>query len=135
MQPTLHLANTSERDGDKLNRLSFAIRHGVMVNKKGGYYCRGKQYAMKKKLAVAETYLHYKQLGGGRPHLSTIALEHKVDWCTSLIVSEEQKSLRWWCLIFSTKPSTFEVGFSFTCLAPFRMMSSGLEMTRRQLNI
>ena len=34
---------------------------------------------MEKKLAVAETYLHYEQLGGGRPSLSKIASEHKVD--------------------------------------------------------
>ena len=35
---------------------------------------------MEKKLTVAETYLHYEQLGVGRPSLSKIASEHKVDW-------------------------------------------------------
>ncbi len=69
-----------ESDGNKLEGLSFAQRHGTMSNKKGGYYRRGKQYGIEKKFAVAETYLHYKQLGGGRrPSLSKIASEHKVD--------------------------------------------------------
>jgi hypothetical protein len=68
-----------ESDGNELDRLSFAQRHGAALNKKGGYYRRGKQYGMEKKLVVAETYLHYEQLGGGRPSLSKIASEHKVD--------------------------------------------------------
>jgi hypothetical protein len=49
------------------------------VNKEGGYYCRGKQYGMEKKLAIAATYQHYQQLYGGRPSLLCIAHEHKVD--------------------------------------------------------
>ena len=72
--------NMLESDGNEQDRLSFAQRHGAALNKKGGYYRRGKQYGMEKKLAVAETYLHYEQLGGGRPNLSKIASEHKVDW-------------------------------------------------------
>jgi hypothetical protein len=44
---------------------------------------------MEKKLVVAETYLHYEQLGGGRPNLSKIASEHKVDrWLVRKIESE-----------------------------------------------
>ncbi len=35
-------------------------------------------YGMKKKLAVADMYLHYKQLDGGRPSLLKIESEHKV---------------------------------------------------------
>jgi len=69
-----------ESNENELDRLSFAQRHGTTLNKKEGYYHRGKQYGMEKKLAVAETYLHYEQLGGGRPSLSKIASEHKVDW-------------------------------------------------------
>ena len=60
-----------ESDGNELDRLSFAQRHGTALNKKG-------DIRMEKKLAVAETYLHYEQLGGGRPSLSKIASEHKV---------------------------------------------------------
>ncbi len=54
-----------ESDGNELDRLSFAQRHGAALNKKG-------DIRMEKKLAVAETY-------GGRPSLSKIASEHKVD--------------------------------------------------------
>jgi hypothetical protein len=80
---------TMESDGNKLDWLSFAQRHGATLNKKGGYYHRGKQYEMEKKLAVAKTYLHYKQLGGVRPSLSKIASEHKVDrWFVRKIESE-----------------------------------------------
>jgi hypothetical protein len=32
------------------------------------------------KLAIADTYLHYKQLDGERLSLSKIASEHKVSW-------------------------------------------------------
>jgi hypothetical protein len=35
-------------------------------------------YGMKKKLAVADMYLHYEQLDGGRPSLLKIESEHKV---------------------------------------------------------
>jgi hypothetical protein len=35
---------------------------------------------MEKKLAIAERYLHYEQLDGGRPSISKIASEHKVSW-------------------------------------------------------
>ena len=33
---------------------------------------------MEKKLAIAETYLHYEQLDGGRQSISKTASEHKV---------------------------------------------------------
>ena len=68
----------SESDGDELDQLSFAQRHGASLNEWGGYYRRGKQYGMEKKLAIAETYLNYEQLDGGRPSISKIASEHKV---------------------------------------------------------
>jgi hypothetical protein len=55
----------SESNGDEFDQLSFACRNGVLVNKEGGYYCCGKQYGMEKKLAVAVTYQHHKQIGGG----------------------------------------------------------------------
>ncbi len=35
-------------------------------------------YGMEMKLAIADTYLHYEQLDGGRLSLSKIASEHKV---------------------------------------------------------
>jgi hypothetical protein len=35
-------------------------------------------YGMKKKLTVADMYLHYEQLDGGRPSLLKIESEHKV---------------------------------------------------------
>ncbi len=35
---------------------------------------------MEKKLAIVDTYLHYKQLDGGRLSLLKIASEHKVNW-------------------------------------------------------
>jgi hypothetical protein len=60
----------SDSKGDEINQLSFACRNGVSVNKERGY---------NKKLAVAATYQHYQQLYGGRPSLSCIAHEHKVD--------------------------------------------------------
>ncbi len=62
------------------DQLSFTQRHGATLHKKGGHYHQGMQYVMEKKLAVAETYLHYKQLDGGRPSLSKIASEHNADW-------------------------------------------------------
>ena len=60
---------------------------------------------MEKKLAVAETYLNYEQLVGGRPSITKIALKHTVsrflmwkieselytnDWC---VVSPEKITL------------------------------------------
>ena len=63
----------SESNGDELDQLSFAQRHGASLNEWGGYYRRGKQYGMEKKLAIAETYLNYEQLDGGRPSISKIA--------------------------------------------------------------
>ncbi len=50
-----------ESDGDDHYRLSFARRNGVSVNKEGGYYCRGRQYGVEKKLAVAACYDYNKQ--------------------------------------------------------------------------
>jgi hypothetical protein len=49
-----------ESDGDEYDRLSFARRNGVSVNKEGGYYCRGRQYGVEKKLAVAACYEYNK---------------------------------------------------------------------------
>ncbi len=68
----------SESDGDELDQLSFSQRHGASLNEWGGYYRQGKHYGMEMKLAVADTYLHYEQLDGGRLSLLKIALEHKV---------------------------------------------------------
>jgi len=34
-----------ECDGAGLDCLSLSQRHGALINKKGGYYCAGKQYA------------------------------------------------------------------------------------------
>ena len=48
------------------------------MNKEGGYYCRGRQYGVEKKLAVGDCYEYKKQLWGGRPNLMEIAREHKV---------------------------------------------------------
>ena len=79
MQRAHYLADMSMSDGDELDWLSLAIRNGAAVNKKGGYYRRGKQYGMEKKLTVAETYLPCRQLGGGRPSLSKIASHNKAD--------------------------------------------------------
>jgi hypothetical protein len=70
----------SESNGDELDQLSFAQRHGALLNEWGGYYRQGKHYGMEKKLAVVETYLNYEQLDGGRPSISKIASEHKVSW-------------------------------------------------------
>ena len=57
----------------------FAIVvNGVSVNKEGGYYCRGRQYGVEKKLAVGDCYENKKQLCGGRLNLMEIAREHKV---------------------------------------------------------
>ena len=47
--------NMSESNRDELDQLSFAQRHGASLNEWGGYYRRGKQYGMEKKLAIAET--------------------------------------------------------------------------------
>jgi hypothetical protein len=70
----------SESDGDELDQLSFAQRHGALLNEWGGYYLQGKHYGMEMKLAIVDTYLHYEQLDGGRRSISKIALEHKVSW-------------------------------------------------------
>jgi hypothetical protein len=51
-----------ESNRDELDQLSFAQRHGASLNKWGGYYPQGKHYGMEKKLAIAETFLHYEQL-------------------------------------------------------------------------
>ena len=51
-----------------------------MLNERGGYYRRGKQYGMEKKLAVASTYLHCELLDVRRRSISKIASEHKVSW-------------------------------------------------------
>jgi hypothetical protein len=67
-----------ESDGDGQDRFSFARWNGVSVNKEGGYYCRGRQYGVEKKLAVGDCYEYKKQLWGGRPNLMEIAREHKV---------------------------------------------------------
>jgi hypothetical protein len=67
--------NMSESDGDELDQLSFAQRHGASLNKWWGYYRQGKQYGMEKKRAIAEMYLNYEQLDGGRPSISKIASE------------------------------------------------------------
>jgi hypothetical protein len=64
----------SESNGDGLDQLSFAQRHGASLND----YRQGKHYGMEKKLAIAETHLNYKQLDRGRPSISKIASEHKV---------------------------------------------------------
>ena len=67
-----------ENCGDEHVPNSFALKNGVSVNKAGGYYCRGRQYGVEKKLAVAACYEHKKQLCGGRPNISEIADEHQV---------------------------------------------------------
>ncbi len=67
-----------ESDGDELDQLSFAQRHGASLNEWGGFYRLYKHYGMEKKLAIAETYFHYEQLDGGRRSISKIASEHKV---------------------------------------------------------
>ncbi len=41
------------------------------------------------KLAIADTYLHYEQLDGGRPSLSKIASGHKVSWKFVRMVESE----------------------------------------------
>ena len=48
------------------------------MNEEGGYYCRGRQYGVEKKLAVGDCYEYKKQLCGGRPNIMEIAREHKV---------------------------------------------------------
>ena len=83
IDPPLRAAHppSSKHVGDQgveLDQLSFAQRHGALLNEWGGYYRRGKQYGMEKKLAIAETYLNYEQLDGGRPSISKIFSEHKV---------------------------------------------------------
>ena len=35
---SLRLANMSESDGYEMNRLSYAQRHGALLNQRGGYY-------------------------------------------------------------------------------------------------
>ena len=67
-----------ENDGDGQDRLSFARWNGVSVNKEGGYYCRGRQYGVEKKLDVGDCYEYKKQLCGGRPNIMEIARKHKV---------------------------------------------------------
>jgi hypothetical protein len=54
-------------DGGKHDQLSFVCRNGVSVNKEGGYYCRGRQYGVEKKLAVVVCYEYNKQLCRGQP--------------------------------------------------------------------
>ena len=54
-----------ESDGGGQDWLSFARWNGVSVNKEGGYYCRGRQYGVEKKLAVGDYYENKKQLCGG----------------------------------------------------------------------
>ena len=50
---------------------------------------------MDTKLAVSKTYLHYKQLGGGRPSLSKIALKHKVNqWFVLKVEGELDVSVK-----------------------------------------
>ncbi len=68
----------SESNGNELDQLTFAQRHGASLNKWGGYYRQGKHYGMEMKLAIADTYLHYEQLDGERLSRSKIASEHKV---------------------------------------------------------
>ncbi len=70
--------NMSESDGGELDQLSFAQRYGASLNKWGGFYRLDKHYGMEKKLAIAETYLHYEQLDRGRRSISKIVSEHKV---------------------------------------------------------
>jgi hypothetical protein len=54
---------------------------------------------MEKKLAIAETYLHYMQLGGGRPSVLKIPLEHKVDWWFVRKI-EGELYLNYGCVVF-----------------------------------
>ena len=68
----------SESNGDELDQLSFAQRHGASLNEWGGYYRQGKHYGMEMKLTIVDTYLHYEQLDRGRLSLLKIASEHKV---------------------------------------------------------
>jgi hypothetical protein len=68
----------SESNGYKLDQLSFAQRHGALLNEWGGYYRLGKHYGMEKKLAIVETYLYYEQLDKGRPSILKMASEYKV---------------------------------------------------------
>ena len=70
--------------GDNINEvhwLYFANKHAVLVNSNGGFYQRGKSYAMEMKLFVAAKYLDHKEMWGGlRPILSRIAAKCHVGW-------------------------------------------------------
>ena len=48
---------------NELLRLYFADQHAVLVNSNGGFYQRGKSYAMETKLFVAAKYLDHKGCG------------------------------------------------------------------------
>ena len=54
-----------ESNGDGQDRLSFARWNGVSVNKEGGYYCRGRQYGVEKKLVLLEIATSTKNSFGG----------------------------------------------------------------------
>ncbi len=65
----------------EVHRLYFANKHAVLVNSNGGFYQRGKSYAMEMKLFVAAKYLDHKEMRGGvRPNLSRIAAECHGGW-------------------------------------------------------
>ena len=64
MQCDLPRLNMPECDEDGLDRLSFSQRHGALINKKGGYYRPGKQYAsslaeMKVQMLAEDLFLLY----------------------------------------------------------------------------
>jgi len=68
-------------DINEVHRLYFANKHAVLVNSNGGFYQRGKSYAMEMKLFVAAKYLDHKEMRGGLwPNLSRIAAECHVGW-------------------------------------------------------
>ena len=68
-------------DINEVHRLYFANKHTVLVNSNGGFYQRGKSYAMEMKLFVAAKYLDHKEMWGGlRPILSRIAAKCRVGW-------------------------------------------------------
>jgi hypothetical protein len=63
-------------DVHELHQLYFAMSHGVLVNKNGGYYQQGKSYGVDVKLFVAAKYLEHKErLNGMQPSMSKVALE------------------------------------------------------------
>ncbi len=63
----------------KMHQLYFAMSHGVLVNKNGGYYQQGKSYGMNVKLFVVAKYLDHKErLNGMWPSMSKVALECRV---------------------------------------------------------